>query len=94
MPKNKKGSAMPVESAVPYIPPTRIRLSKEQPGEVSIGAHVSLKGSGEIVGIQATNDYVDGKDKITGYEIELSNSKVSDIEGNKADRALKEMEGK
>ena len=77
----------------PYIPPTRIRLTKEQAGEISVGDDIKVHVSGKVAGIQQTKsyDHKKKKDIVTGYEVELEKSSVVAIENNPARAALKEM---
>ena len=92
--KSKKSdTAAEVPMSMPYSPPTRIRLTKEQAGDFSIGDKVRISVSGNVIGIVATKNYQNGKDVITGYEVELDKSSVVDIETNPAVQSLKEMRG-
>ena len=87
--KKQVESAPPM--AMPYSPPTRIKLTKSQAGDFSIGDMVKISVRGKVIGIQAVKNYMEGKDQITGYEVELDKSSVVDIETNPAVKALKEM---
>lgn len=75
-----------MNEAVPSMPmfPTRIRLTKDQAGDVAIGDKVSITVSGEVTGITAQKDYgPKGKETVTGYEVELSKSKVTGMSGER-----------
>jgi len=89
----KKASEAQMPSIAPYSPPTRIKLTKEQAGDFSIGDSVKISVAGKVIGINATKNYQEGKDVITGYEVELDKSSVVDIQTNPAARSLREMKG-
>jgi hypothetical protein len=89
----KKGAMADVAIPAPYTPPTQIRLTKEQAGDFSIGDQVKISVSGKVVGIRQNKTWDSGKEKVAGYEVELENSSVVNIETNPAMRSLKEMKG-
>ena len=93
MKKNKKMIEMAAPSTASYSPPTRIKLTKEQAKDFNIGETVTISVSGKVIGINAAKSYENGKDVITGYEVELDKSSVVDIQTNPASRSLKEMRG-
>lgn len=70
----------------PYEPPTMVKMTKAQAGQLSVGDKVSITISGEVQGIRKHFD-------TASYEVEIKDSKVSGIEGNSADKAMKEMRG-
>lgn len=79
-----------VNAALPYPeqPPTRVCVTKAQAGDVYVGQKISITVEGEVQGIR--KDYGDG----SKYEIELKDSEVTDISGNKADDELETLAGK
>lgn len=94
MSKNSKAELAAPPSIAAYIPPTRIRVNKDQASEIAIGEKVTITVTGSVVAIQAQKDYRDGKDVINGYEIELDKSSVTDISGNPAEKAIRDLKGK
>lgn len=89
----KKSGKSEMSMATPYSPPTRIKLTKDQAKDFSIGDRVKISVSGNVIGINATKNYENGKDVITGYEVELDKSSVVDVETNPAKKSLAEMRG-
>lgn len=85
MAKKKETNNMAV-SAIPESP-TRICVTKDQAGDVSVGQKVSITVKGEVQGIR--KDYGD----VSKYEIELKDSEVTDISTNKADKELANFMG-
>lgn len=83
MAKKNTGSEMAMPK--PPEPTTTICMSKEQAGDVSVGDKVSVTVSGEVVGIERRYD--DEK----RFDVRLKGTRVDWIEGNRADKALKEM---
>ena len=87
MAKKKNTSNLAVPSCTEQ-PPTRICVTKAQAGDVYVGQKISITVEGEVQGIR--KDYYDG----TKYEIEIKDSEVTDISGNKADEEYEGMMGK
>jgi len=86
--KKAETTELPVAS---YSLPTRIKLTKEQARDFSIGDNIKISVVGKVIGIQATKSYREGKDFITGYEVELDKSSVVDIQTNPAVKSLKHL---
>ena len=82
-------------SPQPYTQPTQIRLTKEQAGGFSVGDKVKVSVEGKVVGIRQnkTWDHKANKDVVMGYEVELEDSSVVDIQTNPAEKALKDLKG-
>lgn len=95
MAKKQKGAAPSFPVSTSYTPPTQIRLTKAQAGNFSIGDKVKISVSGKVVGIRQNKSWNGntGKDEVVGYEVELEDSSVVDIETNPAAKSLKEMKG-
>ena len=89
MAKNKAAEAMPG----PYTPPTQIRLTKEQASNFSVGDKVKVSVEGKVVGIRQNKSWDSKTDKntVTGYEVELEDSSVVNIETNPAKGALENL---
>lgn len=82
-----------LNEAVPaaYEPPTRIKVTKAQAGQVSVGDRIQVTIAGEVTGVTQCSSYGDTP---KSYELELKKSKVSGLSYNKADRELRKMMGK
>ena len=82
----KKAKVAELPQPVGEMPITaRMPMNQEQAGKCSIGEEMSCMISGKCVGISRKYD-----DK-TKYDVEIENPKVSDVEVNEANRALKRM---
>lgn len=66
--------------------PTVIRMTKAQAEEISVGEKYTMTLSGEVQGIRKTP----GSDLL---EVEIKSPGISEIKGNTADKAFRDMLG-